>query len=59
MAKRPLAKHLRYAVEGAFVGALFALFRLLPLPLASGAGAALAAMLAAAITVETGDRREV
>ncbi len=59
MAKRPLAKHLRYAVEGAFVGALFALFRLLPLPLASGAGAALAAMLGPLLPLHARARRNL
>ena len=35
MAKRLIAKHLRYAVEGAMVAGLFVLFRIMPLPLAS------------------------
>ena len=45
MAKRPIAKQLRYAVEGVIVAALFVLFRLLPLPVASGLGGALAGLV--------------
>ena len=45
MAKRPIAKQLRYAAEGVIVAALFVLFRLLPLPVASGLGGALAGLV--------------
>jgi KDO2-lipid IV(A) lauroyltransferase len=44
MAER-LAKQLRYALEGACVSALFALFRLAPLPLASFMGGAVAGLV--------------
>ena len=59
MAKRSAAKLLRYAVEGAVVTALFALFRLLPLPLASGLGSALAGTFGPLLPLHARARRNL
>ena len=59
MAKRSIAKQLRYAAEGAIVAALFVVFRLLPLPLASGLGGALAGLLGPMLPLHGRARRNL
>ena len=59
MAERRNTKHLRYALEGAIVTALFVLFRLLPLPLASGFGGALASLLGPLLPLHARARRNL
>lgn len=59
MAKRAAAKQLRYAVEGVVVTALFVLFRLLPLPFASGLGGALAGTLGPLLPLHARARRNL
>ncbi len=54
-----MTKRLRYAVEGAFVSALFALFRLLPLPLASYMGGAVAGALGPMLPVHARARQNL
>jgi len=59
MAKRLIAKHLRYAVEGAMVAALFVLFRIMPLPLASGLAGALAGTVGPLLPLHARARRNL
>ena len=59
MAKRLIVKHLRYAVEGAMVAALFVLFRIMPLPLASGLAGALAGTVGPLLPLHARARRNL
>jgi len=59
MARRPVTKQLRYAMEGALVTALFLLCRLLPLPLASSLGGRLAAMIGPMLSLHARARRNL
>ena len=59
MAKRSAAKQLRYALEGVVVTALFVLFRLLPLPFASGLGSALGGALGPLLPLHARARRNL
>ena len=59
MAKRLIAKHLRYAVEGAMVAGLFVLFRIMPLPLASCLAGALAGTVGPLLPLHARARRNL
>ena len=59
MARRLIVKHLRYSVEGAMVAALFILFGIMPLPLASGLAGALAGTLGPLLPLHARARRNL
>jgi len=59
MTKRPIIKHMRYAVEGAMVTALFVLFRIMPLPSASSLAGTLAGTLGPLLPLHARARRNL